>query len=65
MKMKRRLLYSRKYFYFLSNPSEINLVDYNKNELIVQIEAIRGRIKKRQFKKKIKDIIKDAKEIPV
>jgi hypothetical protein len=65
MKMKRRLLYSRKYFYSFSNPSEINLVGYDKNELIVQIEAIRGRIKKRQFKKKIKDIIKDAKEIPM
>ena len=62
---KKIIAFPENIFTDYPNPSEINLVDYDKNELVVQIEAIRGRIKKRQFKKKIKDIIKNAKPIPM
>jgi hypothetical protein len=37
---------------------------YKEKTLVVQIEAIRGRISKRQCKKKIEKIVKDAKPIP-
>jgi hypothetical protein len=39
--------------------------DYKQNELIVEIEAIRARIPKKQFKEKIDNIVQKAKQIPL
>jgi hypothetical protein len=38
---------------------------YKDDKLIVEINAKRGRIKNKQFTKKIEDIVKDAKPIPM
>lgn len=39
--------------------------DYKQNELIVEIEVIRARIPKKQFKEKIDNIVQKAKQIPL
>lgn len=52
-------------------PDDNNLYENNRftqfknDKLIVEIQATRGRIKKRQFDKKIEDVVKEAKEIPI
>lgn len=61
---KEIIAFPENIFTLYPNPSQIKLFEYYKNEWVVQIEATRARISKSQFKKKIEDIVKEAKALP-
>jgi hypothetical protein len=53
---------SQSYTLFAYN-SQLDCMEYSNKKLVIEIEAIRGHIPKKQFKKTIGDIVQDARYI--
>jgi hypothetical protein len=53
----------------LKQPEKINehtpYDAYKQDRLVVEIESIRGRRKNKRFMKKIKDVVQEAKQVPL